>query len=72
MLVTSSVSSSFNGFCRSLSQISRGSKLIAESMVNTTTRPKNRMPGRGSISASAWNFTSDATRATTMTSSIDQ
>ena len=49
-----------------------GSKLIAASIVNTTTRPKKRIPARGSISPRDWNFTSAATRATTITSSIDQ
>src|SRR5208282_3669052 len=58
--------------CAGESQMSRGSKLMAEIMVATTTPQKNKMPKRGSAVASPLNFNREQVMATTTTSSIDQ
>ena len=56
----------------SLSQINRGSKLCAASIVKMTDMPKKKMPGPGSMPPSASNLTRLARSPTTKTSSIDQ
>ena len=53
-------------------QASRESKLMAASMVSTTTAPKNTIPERGSATPRARNWINAVTSATTRTSSIDQ
>ena len=58
--------------CSVASQMRRGSKVSAASIVSTTTAAKNSTPAPGATEVSGWSCTRATVNVATNTSSIDQ